>query len=265
MDASKDYYAILGVLPTAEDIVVRAAYKALAQRYHPDRCDGSKEEANRRMAEINEAYEVLSNVSSRKEYDNSRGTNTQSGDSYFGENSGDTPPAFDPLERDWRVAVQYYPDLAEIDKKLSRISWRLAYSFRAHLLEVRAFDRRAQVAETLEQKFLETYFGTDHDILQFARTLINRGHKAAAKALNEAVRVLGRGVEVERIIRQIRTEFNIEKITDNGTDIPESFISMAKTMRGLGLKETEITAQLVSRGVKRFVAEGIAYTVCHDS
>ena len=32
MDATKDYYAILGVLPTAEDVVIRAAYKALAQR-----------------------------------------------------------------------------------------------------------------------------------------------------------------------------------------------------------------------------------------
>jgi curved DNA-binding protein CbpA len=261
MDASKDYYAILGVLPTAEDIVIRAAYKALAQRYHPDRSDGNKEEAHRRMVEINEAYEVLSNIASRKEYDKVRGTNTQSGDSYFGENSGDTPPAFDPLERDWRIALKYYPDLAKLDKTLLRISWRLAYSFRAHLLEVKAFDRRTQVAEALEQKFLETYFGTDRDILQFARTLINRGHKAAAKALNEAVRVLGKSVEVERIIDQIRTEFNIDKPTDN----PGSFVSMAKTMRGLGLKETEITAQLVSRGVKRLVAEGIAYMVCHDS
>jgi len=265
MDASKDYYATLGVLPTAEDIVIRAAYKALAQRYHPDRCDGSKEEAHRRMAEINEAYEVLSNVSSRKEYDKSRGTNTQSGDSYFGENSGDTPPAFDPLERDWRVAVKYYPDLAELDKKLLRISWRLAYSFRAHLLEVKAFDRGTQVAEALEQKFLETYFGADRDILQFARTLINRGHKPAAKALNEAVRVLGKRVEVERIIRQISSEFEIDKAADDGTAGHDTFVSLAIKMRGLGLKETEIIAQLVSRGVTRAVAQGIAYMVCHDS
>ena len=35
-----DYYAVLGVNPGAEDIVIRAAYKALAQRYHPDRFSG---------------------------------------------------------------------------------------------------------------------------------------------------------------------------------------------------------------------------------
>ncbi len=215
MDTSKDYYAILGVLPTAEDIVIRAAYKALAQRYHPDRCDGSEVNAHRRMAEINEAYEVLSNVASRKEYDKSRGPNAQSGDSYFGENAGDTPPTFDPLERDWGVVVKYYPDLAELEKKLSKISWRLGYSFRAYLLEVKTFDRRTQVAEAMEQKFLETYFGTDRDILQFARTLIDQGHKTAAKALNEAVRVLGSGVKTERIIHQIRSEFEIDTATDS--------------------------------------------------
>lgn len=59
MDSTKDYYAVLGVLPNAEDVVVRAAYRALAQRYHPDRFTGSENEANRRMSEINEAYQVL--------------------------------------------------------------------------------------------------------------------------------------------------------------------------------------------------------------
>ena len=32
---NKDYYRILGVIPSAEDFIIRAAYKALAQRYHP--------------------------------------------------------------------------------------------------------------------------------------------------------------------------------------------------------------------------------------
>ena len=36
----KDYYLILGVLPDAQDVVIKAAYKALVQRYHPDRFQG---------------------------------------------------------------------------------------------------------------------------------------------------------------------------------------------------------------------------------
>ena len=37
MDLNKDYYKILGVLDNAEDIVIKAAYRALAQKYHPDK------------------------------------------------------------------------------------------------------------------------------------------------------------------------------------------------------------------------------------
>jgi hypothetical protein len=36
MDMNKDYYAILGLTPSADAVVIRAAYRALAQRYHPD-------------------------------------------------------------------------------------------------------------------------------------------------------------------------------------------------------------------------------------
>ena len=65
----KDYYRILGVLDDAEDIIIRAAYKALAQRYHPDKWRGDVKEANDRMSDINEAYGILSDVEKRKIYD----------------------------------------------------------------------------------------------------------------------------------------------------------------------------------------------------
>ena len=53
MDPNKDYYAILGVHPTAEKAVIDAAYKALAKRYHPDMNQDNPNEAKRRMQEIN--------------------------------------------------------------------------------------------------------------------------------------------------------------------------------------------------------------------
>jgi hypothetical protein len=67
-----DYYAVLGVHPGAEDVVIRAAYKALAQRYHPDRFPGSKDEAHRRMSQISKAYEVLADPVRRPKYDRRR-------------------------------------------------------------------------------------------------------------------------------------------------------------------------------------------------
>lgn len=207
MDASKDYYAVLGVLPSAEDVVIRAAYKALAQRYHPDRFDGDADTAHARTSELNEAYAVLSDPALRAEYDALRGAKTQAGDRYFTTDEQDTPPEFDPLEKDWQVALKYYPDLAQIDARLAKISWRLAYSFRAFLLEAKTFDRREQVASVLEEQFLQVYFGTNPTILAFARDVVMKGKKDVARALNEAVRVLGSNIDAGRIIDLIQSEF----------------------------------------------------------
>ena len=52
-----DPFAILGVAPGAADRELSAAYRELAKRWHPDR--GGGEEAERRMAEINAAYDLL--------------------------------------------------------------------------------------------------------------------------------------------------------------------------------------------------------------
>jgi|SRR5688500_3344886 curved DNA-binding protein CbpA len=62
-----DYYAILGVSPASEDVVIRAAYLALMRRYHPDR-NASAEAAERARA-ITAAYAVLSDGDRRAEYD----------------------------------------------------------------------------------------------------------------------------------------------------------------------------------------------------
>jgi curved DNA-binding protein CbpA len=128
---SKDYYSVLGVLPSAEMIVIRAAYRALAQKYHPDKWNGDKSEADRRMREINEAYEVLSSDSERKAYDSKR---QQRNDSFDFEDEamrsafGDAEAAQDP---DWAVAIDYYPDLSAIHRRLKRTSDKLAFAYRS--------------------------------------------------------------------------------------------------------------------------------------
>jgi hypothetical protein len=52
-----DPHAVLGLQPGASPDEVAAAYRALAKRWHPDRGGGA--EAERRMAEINGAYDLL--------------------------------------------------------------------------------------------------------------------------------------------------------------------------------------------------------------
>lgn len=62
-----DYYATLGVAPSSEDVVIRAAYLALMRRYHPDRNPSA--DAAARARAITAAYAVLSDWERRAEYD----------------------------------------------------------------------------------------------------------------------------------------------------------------------------------------------------
>ncbi len=64
----QDYYALLGVPRTATEKEIRSAYRKLARKHHPDVNPGNKE-AEDKFKQINEAYEVLSDVDNRKKYD----------------------------------------------------------------------------------------------------------------------------------------------------------------------------------------------------
>jgi len=63
-----DYYKILGISKTATETEVKAAYRKLARKYHPDLNPGNKD-AESKFKEINEANEVLGNLENRKKYD----------------------------------------------------------------------------------------------------------------------------------------------------------------------------------------------------
>lgn len=64
-----DYYTILEINKDASDEVIKAAYRALVKKYHPDTLGEENSEAYIRMQKINEAYSVLSNSEKRKAYD----------------------------------------------------------------------------------------------------------------------------------------------------------------------------------------------------
>lgn len=66
--AAKSYYDILQVPKGAADEQIKRAYRKLALKYHPDKNQGN-EEASKKFAEINNAYEVLSDSEKRGIYD----------------------------------------------------------------------------------------------------------------------------------------------------------------------------------------------------
>ena len=63
----RTFYDILMVSPRADRAVISVVYRHLAKRFHPDK--DATPEAAARMAELNEAYAILSDPAKRARYD----------------------------------------------------------------------------------------------------------------------------------------------------------------------------------------------------
>lgn len=66
-----NFYEVLGLTKTATENDIKKAYRKLAIKWHPDKNPQDPEGAAEKFKQIGEAYEVLSNASSRSEYDQS--------------------------------------------------------------------------------------------------------------------------------------------------------------------------------------------------
>src|SRR5436189_26642 len=67
METFKDYYRTLRVHPTADDVTIKAAFRRLALKYHPDVARNQR--AARWFPNVQEAYAVLADPEKRREYD----------------------------------------------------------------------------------------------------------------------------------------------------------------------------------------------------
>jgi molecular chaperone DnaJ len=83
----KDYYAALGVPKTATAAEIKKSYRKLARELHPDKNPGDAK-AEARFKDVSEAYDVLSDETRRKEYDEAR--------SLFGAGGFRRPPPGSP-------------------------------------------------------------------------------------------------------------------------------------------------------------------------
>jgi len=68
LSAQRDYYEVLGVSRQADAKELKAKFRQLAKKYHPD--SNKDPDATSKFQEINHAYEVLSDPSKRQAYDN---------------------------------------------------------------------------------------------------------------------------------------------------------------------------------------------------
>ncbi len=69
MTTKRCYYEVLGVQKNVSEAEIKKAFKRLAMKYHPDRNQDNKDEAEEKFKEAKEAYDVLSDAQKRAAYD----------------------------------------------------------------------------------------------------------------------------------------------------------------------------------------------------
>lgn len=96
----KDYYQILGISPDSSDEVIKNRYRDLVKQYHPD-INKNNPDASKKMSEINEAYETLSDPDKRQKYDTIRMGGMPGGFSSADFNSFDFSEGFGSIFEDF--------------------------------------------------------------------------------------------------------------------------------------------------------------------
>ena len=96
---AKNPYTVLGVSETATDEEIRAAYRTLAKKYHPD-LNPNDPEAARRMNDINVAYDQIKSADKREQY---RASQTQQQQTYYQQSY-----YANPFENYYKTGSGYY-------------------------------------------------------------------------------------------------------------------------------------------------------------
>lgn len=151
-----DFYQILGVSQGAEEVVIRAAYRALVQRYHPDKVPAKERaQAQTRLLEIQEAYRILSDPAKRSEFDRAyRARSVKNGFVAPGKGVWEMPNTrfANPLDaQSWEALLHFHPQLTEHFSRLAKADPVMAKEYKSFLTELVAEKVMAKVVKRVSQ------------------------------------------------------------------------------------------------------------------
>ena len=193
LDLSKDYFAVLGVTPQADPTVLKAAYRALAKKYHPDRqpdCDGVAKE---KFQELQEAYELLSDEQRLSRYLLSR---TRLQEQRAASSAREQRPSVClQLDDRWDHLVREYPELGRHHARFCLVSQKLGRQFKLIILGTQNHTCFSRIATRMERRFYRRYFTYHRDLQVLARRL-------AGKRKRHALRELSREINGRRLLRR---------------------------------------------------------------
>ena len=191
----KNYYHILGLSfeSNPENSLIDAAYKALVKLYHPDIYKGNNRDLKRKITELNEAYEILSNANKKKKYDEKLSFFHKKNSYDFSDLHLEDTEKFNDkfFNNDWEIATIVYPELEEKINKLNLYSKKLTLQFQFYLLETKKFHKNSDIMNKFINAFIEKKFGSSRLINKLSRFLIENKKKKEALYLNKLVKVVG--------------------------------------------------------------------------
>jgi ribosomal protein L40E len=118
----QDHYEVLGVSPDAPDEVIRAAYRALVAKYHPDRNPADKG-AELQLKRLNAAFAVLGASEKRRQYDELTRSPDDSGERYASDRQQPSPAHArsrreedtSPRQTCWNCSAQLAPNATKCE------------------------------------------------------------------------------------------------------------------------------------------------------
>lgn len=189
-DPRKDYFAVLGLSSQAAPEVVKAAHRALAKKFHPDRNQDDDGEPQQRFHEIQEAYEVLRDEDRLKYYLRLRAQLLMQEQMQKTKVAGPQirPRAYLKLDDRWEHLVRKYPELSQHYAKFCFMSHKLGNQFKLMVLGTPDHARFERVAAKLERQFYRKHFSCHRNLQVLAKKLAEAHRRHAVRMLQGEIK-----------------------------------------------------------------------------